>query len=149
MRGGGARSLMAIERRSGFRGAKMGFIEDRLRHQMMLPDEDEEDWLFERETPSTVLIDGFFRSFALVKLLIWDQITGFETKFCAAVILSESSVLTTSSCFDHISNYSNVTQTTVITGIDTNTIGLVLNGNMTEDMNETNVYSRSQLWVNI
>lgn len=86
----------------------------------------------------------YFASFALIRI-IGQTISGNveEKKICAGVIMNPSSVLTSPSCFlvdqNRTSFVMNNTRIWVVTGIDRDTIGLAVNGNLSSKMNVTDV----------
>lgn len=110
------------------------------------------DWMRERheerereQAINKVAPDNFFPSFALIRILghtLAGGVDGQEVaKICAGVIMNPSSVLTSPSCFqqDKTSFLLNNTRVWVVTGIDRNTIGLAVNGNLSKEMNVSDV----------
>lgn len=89
--------------------------------------------------------DNFFPSFALIRILGHTTAAAVGdpevAKVCAGVIMNPSSVLTSPSCFQ-VNNAGfllNNTRAWVVTGIDRDTIGLAVNGNLSKSMNVSDV----------
>lgn len=83
-------------------------------------------------------IESYFSSFALIKIINSSANGTQHFRYCAGVVNSVNSVLTTDSCLQSNDSSQDVT---VYTGIDQNSIGMLLNGNVTEQITATQVIS--------
>jgi hypothetical protein len=89
-------------------------------------------------------IESYFSSFALIKILNSSANGTQHFRYCAGVVNSVNSVLTTDSCLQSNDSSQDVT---VYTGIDQNSIGMLLNGNVTEKISATQVISIKKVLV--
>lgn len=90
-------------------------------------------------------IESYFSSFALIKIHINSSANGTQHfRYCAGVVKSADSVITTDSCLQSNDSSQDVI---VYTGIDQNSIGMLLNGNVTEQVISTQVISIKKVLV--
>jgi hypothetical protein len=101
--------------------------------------------------------DTYFRSLALIKLRYFEKNSGNQKyeKYCSGVILNNSAVLTTKSCFDNtliVLNGQNPSEydfgIIIFTGVDLNTVESITNGNNPANINEINIDYEKMIEVN-
>lgn len=121
-----------------------GFGEDIEMFDWMRDRREEREREHESIEKEQVNSDNFFPSFALIRILGHTTAAAGDhevAKICAGVIMNPSSVLTSPSCFqfNNTSFLLNNTRVWVVTGIDRDTIGLAVNGNLSKSMNVSDV----------